>query len=89
MEVNRNDTTAFKPPADQTHGFPGYYALIPLVLLTLIGSILAAVRVSQLLEALTFILAQVSNYILLFRFFISERNQGRVAPVVISVEPNT
>ncbi|XP_011474269.1 uncharacterized protein C3orf18 homolog [Oryzias latipes] len=43
MEVNKNDTTAFMPSGDQKPGFPGYYTLIPLVLLTLIGSILAAV----------------------------------------------
>ncbi|RVE71659.1 hypothetical protein OJAV_G00054040 [Oryzias javanicus] len=43
MEVNRNDTTALMHPADQKHGFPGYYALILLVLLTLTGSILAVV----------------------------------------------
>ncbi|XP_041852280.1 small integral membrane protein 29-like [Melanotaenia boesemani] len=43
MEMNLNHTTPYTSPPNNKPGFPGYYALIPFVLLTLTGLIVAAV----------------------------------------------
>lgn len=43
-EMYSNHTTPHISPPNPKPGFPGYYALIPVVLLTLIGCVVAVVR---------------------------------------------